>query len=185
MCTHSMLDFSSETVQALRTLFVVFLSDASSQTLLTSSRPTWRIWRRWSQRLSFTPTTVTCLSIAAAKAPCASVTWEKQRCATNTPNVSKTCWELAWRHDGLLIVLHVLASAINQRILILLLNVFQGTPSMAAGWWSPPLFSGLNRTIELFCTDIDGSQMINPNNFGDPLIFHLAPLSGSDRFWVK
>ncbi len=69
-----------------------FLSDASSQTSWTSNQPTWRIWQRWSQRLSSTPITVTCLSIAAAKAPCASVTWGKQHCVINTPNVSKPAW---------------------------------------------------------------------------------------------
>lgn len=75
----------------------VFLScGALYQTLWTSSQPTWRTWQRWSQRLSFIPTTVTCLSIAAVKAPCASVTWEKQHCVTSTLNVSKTCWETWW-----------------------------------------------------------------------------------------
>lgn len=63
---------------------------AFHQTLLTSSPPTWRTWLRWSQLPSSTPTTATCLSIVAAKAPCASVTWGKRRCVTNTLNVSCT-----------------------------------------------------------------------------------------------
>lgn len=61
---------------------------SASQTSWTSNQPTWRIWRRWSRRPSFTPITVTCLCTAAAKGPCASVTWGRRRCATNTPNVS-------------------------------------------------------------------------------------------------
>lgn len=89
-----------------------FLSDTFSQTSSTSNQPTWRIWRRWSQRLSSTPTTVTCLSTAAAKAPCASVTWEKQHCATNTPNVSKPAE--SWDGDK-----HVLLFSLPQKVKML------------------------------------------------------------------
>ncbi len=46
---------------------------------------------------------------------------------------------------------------------------------------SPPLWFGLNISAITgwiavkVCTDIHNAQMINHNNFGDPLTFHLAP----------
>lgn len=59
-----------------------------SQTLWTSSQPTWRSWQRWSPQLSFIPSSVTPLPTAAARVQYACVTWDRLHSVTNTANVS-------------------------------------------------------------------------------------------------
>lgn len=69
-----------------------------SQTLWTSSPPTWRSWRKWSPPQSFTRSSVTPSPTAAARAQYACVTWDRLRSVTNTANVSVSITRV--RHEN-------------------------------------------------------------------------------------
>lgn len=66
------------------------------KTSLTSNRPTWRSWRRWSQQRSSILSSATPSSTAAAKEPSVCATWGRRRCATGTPSVSALLWSPSW-----------------------------------------------------------------------------------------
>lgn len=74
-----------------------------SQTLWTSSPPTWRSWRKWSPPQSFTRSSVTPSPTAAARAQYACVTWDRLRSVTNTANVSVSITRVRHEKPGVFI----------------------------------------------------------------------------------
>lgn len=93
-----------------------------SQTLWTSSPPTWRSWRKWSPPQSFTHSSVTPSPTAAARAQYACVTWDRLRSVTNTANVSVSITRV--RHEKPRVFIDFLSRDAFQSIIWRIIDFF-------------------------------------------------------------